>query len=147
MAAAPGGGLLPQVPPATTADVQAAVAAMQASFAAAIAPLQASIAAMQAAIVPMQAAILALNPGTMASTATHIGDARRFNCGRRLRFRIVPRNDGASPAHWPPGLSYARVQAMAAHALINLLQQYGVAHAGSVAVKRERLLIHIGYYA
>jgi hypothetical protein len=142
-----GGLVLP--PLATAAQVQAIVNALPATVQAAVqasvpAAVQASV---QAAIAPLLAQMAALAPATMASTAMRIADARRFNCGRRLPFRIVPRDGGADPVHWLPGLSYALVQGMAHAQLNNLLGEYGLPLAGVLAVKRERLLEHIGYYS
>lgn len=95
----------------------------------------------------MQAQIAAIIPADVASTAMRIVEAREFNRGRRLRLRVVPRGDGADPAHWPAGLTYSRVGLMTIPALNHLLQEYGLPLGGGIAAKRKRLLVHIGFYA
>ncbi len=140
------------VPPlATAAQLQAIVAGLpamiQAAVQAAIAPMQAQLAALQAAIAPMQAQLAALAPADMASTVVRIADARRFNCGRRLAFRIVPCDNGADPVNWPHGLTYALVMGMTHAALNALLPEYSLPIAGTLAAKRNQLLEHIGFYS
>lgn len=76
-------------------------------------------AAVQAAIAPLLAAVA---PAAVASTAVRIADARRFNCGRRSAFRIVPCFSGADPVHWPHGLTHALVMDMPRAQLNELLR-------------------------
>ena len=141
---------------ATTADVRAAVAPLAAQLDAltltvnalslkvnalpTLAQINASIAA---ALAPHNAAAIA---AIAAATAQAIAAARARNAHDRDGevYAVVPRADGAAPAHWPPGLDRAALAASPIADVTALLAEYQLPAAGTARARRNALALHIG---
>jgi hypothetical protein len=134
---------------ATTADIQAAIAPLAAQLDAltlkvdalpTLAQINASIAA---ALAQHNAPAIA---ATAAATAQAIAAARARNAHDRDGevYAVVPRADGAAPAHWPPGLDRAALAASPIADVNALLAEYQLPAAGTARARRNALALHIG---
>lgn len=135
---------------ATNASVQAAIAAAIAPLAAQVnalptlAQINASIAAaIAAALAPHNAPAVA---AAATATAQAIAAARARNAHDRDGevYAVVPRADGAAPAHWPHGLDRAALVACSNAAVTALLAEYQLPLAGTARGRRNALALHIG---
>ena len=157
MAAVPGGPFAPVIAALAGMDI-ATNASVQAAINAAITPLAAQINALptlaqiNASIAAAIAAALAQHnaPAIAAAataTAQAIAAARARNAHDRdgEPYAVVPRADGAAPAHWPPaGLDRAALVACPIADVDALLAEYQLPAAGNVRVRRNALALHIG---
>jgi hypothetical protein len=59
-------------------------------------------------------------------------------------YAVVPRADGAAPAHWPAGLDRAALAACNIAVVNALLAEYQLPAAGTARARRNALALHIG---
>ena len=100
-------------------------------------------AAIAAALVPHNAPAVA---AAATATAQAIAAARARNAHDRDGevYAVVPRADGAAPAHWPPGLDRAALLTCPIFDVNALLAEYQLPAAGTARVRRNALALHIG---